>query len=78
MESKEIDPETMIKLIEGATTEADNEKRKGIQAELEEYESQFSVVYYSHTMLDCLVRNELIENQVLHLKVCTYLKEYLK
>ena len=78
MEAKVPDPEVMIVMIDTAMTETDNKKRIDANSSLNSYEEQFTVAAYSNCITNALQRQELISQQVMHLRVWVYLKQYLK
>lgn len=72
------DPETIITMVENAMTIVDNEQRVKAQADLTAYENQYSIAAYAGKVIESLLRDELINQPILHLRTCVYLKEYLK
>jgi hypothetical protein len=78
MEMKEPNYETIVTMVENAMTLTDNAARANASKELSEYENQFPIVSYASAIADALLVEELINQAVIHLRVCVYLKEYLK
>jgi len=78
MESNEPDPEFIVAMVEKAMTTINNEERAQVQKQLTEYEQQFNVIVYAKKVIECLMRDELIEHSILHLRKCIYLKEFFR
>lgn len=78
MEMKEPDYETIVTMVENAMSLTDNVARANAGKELAEYENQFPIISYTSAITDALLVEELINQSVIHLRTCVYLKEYLK
>lgn len=78
MEATQPDMETIVTMVQNAMTITNNEEREKAQGQLDYYQNQFSVGQYAAKVIESLQRDELIANHILHLRVCVYLKEYLK
>lgn len=69
MEANGPDPETMVTMVEAAMTLTDNKQREEASAELKNFEDRYPIFIYANTLMDALMRQELIAQQILHLRV---------
>lgn len=78
MEPASIDLESLAQLIESSTTEVNNDRRKELTDQLTKTENDHRFEDYAKAILDLLSNENLIDNQILHLRICTYSKEFFK
>lgn len=78
MEANSPDIDTVIMMAEKGMSETDNELRRQLYQDLFTYEKQFPISAYAVSIIEALCKVELINQNILHLKICWYLKEFLK
>lgn len=78
MEANAPDVETVIMMADKGMSETDNELRRQLYQDLFAYEKLFPISVYAICVIEALCTEELINQHILHLKICVYLKEFLK